>query len=64
QDLQPLAARQDALPDHVLPELARVRAEVVRQHLVSRLKLPAERVRIEESAACGAKVELLPVPVW
>uniref|UniRef100_UPI004055C80F DUF748 domain-containing protein n=1 Tax=Candidatus Electronema sp. TaxID=2698783 RepID=UPI004055C80F len=41
QDLQPLAARQDALPDHVLPELARVRAEVVRQHLVSRLKLPA-----------------------
>lgn len=64
QDLQPLAARQDALPEHVLPELARVRAEVVRQHLVSRLKLPAERVRIEESAACGAKVELLPVPFW
>ncbi|MGX9728195.1 MAG: DUF748 domain-containing protein [Candidatus Electronema sp. VV] len=64
EDLQQLAARQDGLPEHVLPDLARARAEVVRQQLVGRLNLPAERVRIEESAACGAKVELLPVPVW
>uniref|UniRef100_UPI004057A273 DUF748 domain-containing protein n=1 Tax=Candidatus Electronema sp. TaxID=2698783 RepID=UPI004057A273 len=64
EDLQPLAARQDALPEHVLPDLANARAEVVRQQLVGRLNLPTERVRIEESAACGAKVELLPVPVW
>ncbi|MGR0482633.1 MAG: DUF748 domain-containing protein [Candidatus Electronema sp. V4] len=64
EDLQPLAARQDGLPEHVLPDLARARAEVVRQQLVGRLNLPAERVRIQESAACGAKVELLPVPVW
>ncbi|CAK8711105.1 MAG: protein of unknown function (DUF748) [Candidatus Electronema aureum] len=64
EDLQPLAAKQDELPENVLPELARARAEVVRNQLTSKLNIPAERVKIEESAACGTRVELLPVPVW
>jgi hypothetical protein len=63
-DLQPLPAPQAELPDSVLPELARARAEVAQAHLVSKLGVPADRVRVEKSGDCGAKAELTPAPFW
>ncbi len=63
-DLQPLPQPQDELPDSALTDLARARAEVVRDHVVSKLGIPAERVRLEESASCGARTELKLHPVW
>ncbi|WP_417908745.1 DUF748 domain-containing protein [Candidatus Electronema sp. PJ] len=64
QDLQPLPMPQAELPEHVLPDLARARAEVVREQLISKLGLSAERVKLEESGTCGAKAGLIPAPVW
>jgi uncharacterized protein involved in outer membrane biogenesis len=64
EDLQPLSAPKAELPESVLSELAHARAAVVREHLVSKLGIPAERVKLEESGICGAKAELIPVPVW
>jgi hypothetical protein len=63
-DLQPLPAIEAELRENVLAELARARAAVVREHLVSKLGIPAERVKAEDGGACGAKAELNPAPFW
>lgn len=63
-DLQLLPMPQAELPEHVLPDLAKARAAVVREHLISKLGLPADHVQIHKSGDCGAQVVLIPVPVW
>jgi hypothetical protein len=63
-DLQLLPMPQAELPEHVLPDLAAARAAVVREHLISKLGLPADHVQIHKSGGCGPQVTLIPVPVW
>jgi hypothetical protein len=64
EDLQPLPARQAEVTDTMLTELAQARAEVIREHLVGRMKLPSDRVKMQDSGSCGARAELLLAPVW
>ncbi|MCI5197487.1 MAG: DUF748 domain-containing protein [Candidatus Electrothrix sp. AW5] len=64
EDLQPLPYQPVILSKKILPELARQRARVVQAYLIDTLKLPAEKITIDEISPGGPWVDLLIKPYW
>ena len=63
-DLQPLPREIVRLPANRLQDLARQRAEVTRSYLTDQLRIPADRIEIQESIPGGTKTELMLEPLW
>ncbi len=63
-DLQPLPPDRAQVPDNVLQNLGRQRAEIIQNYLVNTLGITPDRIEIQDIGSSGTKVDILLRSLW